>query len=73
VLLTLVDSHPTVTVDITGLTFLDSSGINVLAVAHKTALEREARFEIRGAAGIAARALEVVGVEQVLNIAPTDG
>jgi len=68
--LVLVGAYPTVTIDFTGLTFLDSSGINVLVVAHKTALDRGSRFEIRGATGIVARALEIVGVDQVLNIAP---
>lgn len=57
----------TVVVDLSGLEFLDSSGIAALLSARSRILESGNGFELRGAAGIVQRVLEVTGLSFLLS------
>jgi len=55
-----------VVVDLSGLQFLDSSGIAALLSARSRIVERGNGFALRGAKGIVRRVLEVTGLEFLL-------
>jgi anti-anti-sigma factor len=57
-----------VVADLGDLTFLDSSGLAVLAVAHKRAAECGARFEIANPREQARRLMELTGVDNVVPV-----
>jgi anti-anti-sigma factor len=57
-----------VVADLSDLTFLDSSGLAVLAVAHKRAAECGARFEIANPREQARKLMELTGVANVVPI-----
>jgi anti-sigma B factor antagonist len=56
-----------VVVDLSGLSFIDSSGIGALVRAHAAAKERDCTLQTTGEHGIVRRALEVVGLFDVLH------
>lgn len=55
-----------VVVDLSGLEFLDSSGIAALLTARSDIVDRGHSFELRGAQGIVRRVLEVTGLTFLL-------
>ena len=57
-----------VVADLADLTFLDSSGLAVLAVAHKRADECGARFEIANPREQARSLMELTGVDNVVPV-----
>jgi len=61
-----------VVADLSDLTFLDSSGLAVLAVAHKRAAEYGARFEIANPRQQARNLMELTGVANVVPIRHDD-
>lgn len=63
-----VDGCDTVVVDLTGLTFLDSSGIHELVTAHHAARDRQGELYLRNASGIVATVLQVTGVGDLLAL-----
>jgi anti-sigma B factor antagonist len=69
----LFDAGTNVVVDLSELSFLDSSGIGVLIAAHKRAALLERSFVVRGPSGGVARVLQISGVDQVLTIEAADG
>ena len=58
-------------IDMTGLSFLDCSGVTVLVEAHKRAVEHGRTVVLRNPQGIVARVLDLSGVDQVLAIEPS--
>ncbi len=70
-LLPAVERAPVVVVDAGGLEFLDSSGINGLITAHRTALGRGSRVYLVNATGVVAELLAITGVGDLLR--PPDG
>ncbi len=66
VLLTAVAGSPAVVVDLSGLTFLDSSGIHALVMAHQAALRDGGRLYAVDAAGVVADLLDLTGVADLL-------
>lgn len=56
----------TVVVDLSGLQFLDSSGIAALLAARSRITEAGNGFELRGAKGIVRRVIEVTGLSFLL-------
>ena len=57
----------TVTLDFTGVTFMDSGGIAVLACAMKRARERSAELLVRGVRPAQMQVLEITGMADKLN------
>ena len=67
VLLNAVDQAPTVVVDVAALTFLDSSGVHGLVVAHHAAQRTGGRVYVANAAGAVAAVLELTGLDALLR------
>jgi anti-sigma B factor antagonist len=61
-----------VVADLADLAFLDSSGLAVLAVAHKRAAECGARFEIANPREQARNLMELTGVDNVVPVRDGD-
>jgi anti-anti-sigma factor len=57
--------------DFSDVTFMDSSGINVLVAAHQAANSTQGWVRIAGAGGAVRRILHIVGVDQVIECHPT--
>lgn len=53
---------PRIIVDLSGLEFVDSTGLEVLVRAHQRSQASSHQFEIRGASGDVARILELTGL-----------
>src|SRR6476646_9892517 len=54
-----IDHAPVVVVDLAGLTFMDSSGISVLVVAHQRACGQGRVLSVTGATGVVAKVLQL--------------
>jgi anti-sigma B factor antagonist len=67
VLLAAVGSARIVHVDLAGVTFLDSSGVHCLIVAHQAAERAGGRLYVGNAEGAVARVLEITGVGELLR------
>ncbi len=63
----LAGGPPVVTVDLSGVTFLDSAGLSVLAVAHRTADRAGTRLRVLVATRAVTRALQVTGLYDLLR------
>jgi anti-anti-sigma factor len=59
-----------VILDVSGLTFIDSTGLNLALDEHRRALADGHQFVVAGAAGGVLRALRLVGLDTVLPLAP---
>ncbi len=70
-LLTRVEWDRPVVVDLTGVTFIDSSGIRVLCGAAAQAARRGVAFQAVEASGPVARTLQVAGVAEWLQGSPS--
>jgi stage II sporulation protein AA (anti-sigma F factor antagonist) len=57
---------PRTVADLAGVTFMDSSGINILIAAHRAAAESEGWLRITGARPSVLRVLQLVGLDQVI-------
>jgi anti-sigma B factor antagonist len=57
-----------VTLDFSGVTFMDSSGISVLAWARKRARQGGAELHVRGVRSAQMQVLEITGMANDLNI-----
>jgi stage II sporulation protein AA (anti-sigma F factor antagonist) len=55
-------------IDLSAVTFLDSSGIRVLVHAYQALNEAGGSLRVRGATGVVRRALEIVGLDGVLAL-----
>ncbi|GAA1833265.1 hypothetical protein GCM10009682_59580 [Luedemannella flava] len=62
-----LDAGSTVTVDLSGLSFLDSSGIHELVSAHRTATRNGGALHVTGASGVVAQVLDLTGVAGLLR------
>jgi anti-sigma B factor antagonist len=67
-LVELLTSDGDVVVDLSGLTFMDSSGISVLIVAHKRARDQGRKLTLRQPRGAVAKVLAISGTDQVFSI-----
>lgn len=56
-----------VTIDASGLTFLDSSGIHELVSAHHLAVRTGTTLWLTGATGVVANVLDMTGVSRLLS------
>ncbi|MER7483133.1 STAS domain-containing protein [Streptomyces sp. NPDC126510] len=62
---------PRTVVDLSGVAFMDSSGINVLIGAHQAMSDAQGWLRIAGAQTSVVRVLELVGLDQVIGCHPT--
>ncbi|MGV9703802.1 STAS domain-containing protein [Streptomyces sp. NPDC003483] len=62
---------PRTALDLSAVTFMDSSGINVLVSAHQAAHEAHGWLRIAGAQGPVLRVIELVGLDSVIACHPT--
>ncbi|USQ85401.1 STAS domain-containing protein [Streptomyces phaeoluteigriseus] len=58
---------PRTVVDLNGVTFMDSSGVNALITAHHAMSEAQGWLRIAAAQAPVLRVLELVGVDQVIG------
>ncbi|RZU23874.1 STAS domain-containing protein [Streptomyces sp. BK239] len=58
-------------VDLSEVTFMDSTGVNVLVTAHHAALAGGGRLRLAVPRGPVLRVLELVGLDGVIAICPT--
>jgi len=61
------DGAPCVIVDLTAVTYLDSSGIRALLIAHKVAADHHRSLQVENPAPIVHRVLEIGGVLDLLT------
>ncbi|MFI9569617.1 STAS domain-containing protein [Streptomyces rishiriensis] len=62
---------PRTVVDLSGVTFMDSSGINTLIAAHQSISDAQGWLRISDAQPSVLRLLELVGLDQVIGCHPT--
>ncbi len=62
---------PRTVVDLSGVTFMDSSGINVLIAAQQSMSDAQGWLRIAGAQASVLRVLELVGLDQVIGCQST--
>jgi anti-anti-sigma factor len=62
---------PQTVVDLSGVTFMDSSGINVFVAAHQAASDAQGWLRLAGAQKSVLRTLQLVGLDQVIGCHPT--
>jgi anti-sigma B factor antagonist len=55
-------------VDMSGVEFCDSTGINVLLAAHRTARERGGELQLAGPGSATRKVLQVTGLESVFTV-----
>lgn len=65
------EAPPRTVADLTDVTFMDSSGINVLITAHLAARNAEGWLRVSGARKSVLRVLELVGVDSLIPCRPT--
>ena len=61
--------HDRVIVDLTDCTFLDSSALRALVVAHRAATEEGGTFSLAGPTQAIRRVLEVASIDRVIAVA----
>ncbi|WP_346345431.1 STAS domain-containing protein [Streptomyces sp. SID5643] len=62
---------PRTVADLSGVTFMDSSGINIFVAAHQQASSADGWVRIAGAQRSVLRVLELVGVDTLIPCHPT--
>ncbi|OUC82056.1 STAS domain-containing protein [Streptomyces swartbergensis] len=64
-------ARPRIVVDMRQITFMDSTGINILIAAHQAVTEAGGWLRLAGPAGAVMRILQIVGVDEVIDCRPT--
>ena len=62
-----------VVLDLSQVSYLDSSGLSAIAVANREAREAGAVFRVAGACGFVSRLLRTTGLDTVLDLHPNVG
>lgn len=58
---------PQVTIDLSGLTFIDSAGLGMLLIAREELLDADRSLTLRGAEGQVKRVFEVARLSQIVQ------
>jgi len=61
----------TIAIDLSGVTFIDSTVIGILAMAHKRAARSGGHLALVGATGRIVRVLDLTGLSTVLDVRPS--
>jgi anti-sigma B factor antagonist len=61
-LIALADAVPNVVIDLAGVTFIDSAGINALLKSRRLADDQGRQFRVAGATGVVRDVLDLTGV-----------
>ena len=64
----LADDPPVDTLDLAGVSFIDSSGLRVLVEAHQARVDRGARLALRAPSAAVQRLLEISGLAGHLDV-----
>ncbi|MGW4909015.1 STAS domain-containing protein [Streptomyces sp. NPDC004270] len=64
-------TFPRTVADLTDLTFMDSSGINTLIVAHRAAVDAEGWLRVAGSRPSVLRVMQIVGIDTLIPCHPT--
>ncbi|MBM7775803.1 anti-anti-sigma factor [Actinokineospora baliensis] len=67
-LLDLVAANTEVVVDLSGLTFIDSSGLSVFIAAHKRTLSRDKRVLLDQVPAFLSRILAITGLDEIIPV-----
>ncbi|MCX4767316.1 STAS domain-containing protein [Streptomyces sp. NBC_01275] len=67
------DAPPRTVADLSGLTFMDSSGINALVNAHRAAVDARGRPRVAGTRPPVLRVMELAGIDALIPCRPTVG
>ncbi|MFJ1806873.1 MULTISPECIES: STAS domain-containing protein [unclassified Streptomyces] len=62
---------PRIVADLSGVTFMDSSGINVFVTAHRRVSAAQGWLRIAGAHESVVRLLHLVGLDEIIDCHPT--
>ncbi|MFJ6084675.1 STAS domain-containing protein [Streptomyces sp. NPDC092369] len=65
------DASPRTVADLSGLTFMDSSGINLLIAAHRAAVEADGWLRVAGTQAPVLRVMQLVGIDTLIPCHPT--
>ncbi|MFJ4982127.1 STAS domain-containing protein [Streptomyces coeruleorubidus] len=64
-------ARPRIVIDMRQVTFMDSSGINILIAAHQAVTAAGGWLRLAGPAGAVMRTLQIVGVDALIDCRPT--
>lgn len=67
----LKENHKKVIFDLTGVNFLDSSGVGILVMCHARLKKAEGALRIAGARGMVKETLEMTSVNKIVQFYPT--
>ncbi|KJK34032.1 anti-sigma factor antagonist [Streptomyces variegatus] len=63
-------TQPRIVADLSGVTFMDSSGINVLVTVHRRVNAAQGWLRIAGAQEAVVRLLNMVGIDEIIDCHP---